>query len=225
MKTNETYSLDAYTDEENINAANILVCRGSGVQQYGNYIGIVRAITQKLDDEGSVREYIEFDGPPGIEIGIYRTDEGLIGPYRNDAAAKIYKMDVGDMVRCTFTGNEGSFQMVYDLENDFLAPADVGLNYAGYHHYILGRVYAKEGNHIRFTKTREDISQEPALKDTEVYDLSQFKLRKVTNENGKIKVSDASASDMVDYKTDPAGCSKVFVYSNEGYPWIMVIYE
>lgn len=218
-------NVDAYTISGSYTYADYVVTR-SGLTSSGRYEGVIKEIKTVLDKDGNMVEEIALQGPPGVHMRFLNYDfTGLIGTYWNDSAAPSHHYDVGDFVSCGWSnGKVNSLTMIYDIDTGFLATLPSDRKYGGYRYYRLYNLYELENGAAAFTldELTPGMTTTPNL---EIYKTGSFVIVKVSKVRGKVVVEQTTTAEMVDYMSSETDYSKVMVYSDAGYGWLMVIYD
>ena len=223
------YNIKAYSFGTDERFASVIFISES--MSGGNARGVISGVETVLDIDG-IPEY-EFVVQTQTHGTLHlRSKENVAKPYKADASnTKKYAIEVGDIVECTFTGNNAdSFAMIYkystgELPAGYTSSPGIGPGEA-HERYSFGTVYSQEKGYINITNVDLAGGAVPTQEQLESHCWSAFTMMKVEEVRGEVKVTNSvTAADILDYKAAGSAASKAFVVTNWEFPRFIVIYE
>lgn len=223
------FTMQAYSDDESQFYAKVIFTEDKNIKGGGGdeTIGVITEVTNTVNEDDEYKKKFSFKSKYLAKD--FFMEEDLANPYPYDASqSPQYEIEPGDIVSIKYsedTANEVA--LIYDYSENFFPAGSAYQFIRAHYHYIYGTVYSVEKGYVNVTW--KDIAQygPPTIDEIETFSIADFvSMYKVSSgRKGAAAVENATAADIVDYKTAGNQCSKVFIAQEWEYPNVLVIYE
>lgn len=225
-----SYAMNAYCADENAIVADLLLFYSDTAEDRdGSVYGVVKKINHTIDSDDQPIIQIVLSNDEGLETTYVTTSEykldNVIAAGSTDG--KTYELKAGDFVMLDINVLKEvvNAEILYSNEESKWVSKDNWYGSVHNENVSCGLVYQKSGNALRVLK--DGVT--PVAEQSKIIDsLYSYSLNRATFyvcESKTGKISEASLSEICDYKSGGSGASKVILYADGGWVYTVVIYR